>query len=271
MPATKDFRRRLLRASLLLDLSRDYKMRDEPEQKRNQTNRGVQSHRDQRLGDSKQPHKALSRESLAPVGSEISGRNARLSGRPETRDRSALGPIRFTLSFLQEFFFTRNQPINKNPIRQHQKNESGTTRQDADSHSHEQACEIKRIARVTKRPLGYQRFRMLCGVVNNFSSQVCRSPRPQSSREKNKQRTGCDYEPGEHYRLRSPAGDRRSNQMPQRDDERNLVERGKAKSNEIDRADDPEPLFELERSRAHESVCSGGCPPLQSAIARSVR
>jgi len=76
MPATKDFRRRLLRASLLLDLSRDYKMRDEPEQKRNQTNRGVQSHRDQRLGDSKQPHKALSRESLAPVGSEISGRNA---------------------------------------------------------------------------------------------------------------------------------------------------------------------------------------------------
>lgn len=58
----------------------------------------------------------------------------------------------------------------KNPVRQHQKNKSGTTGKDADSSNHRQECEIKRIARVTKRPVGYERFRMLCGVVHDFGS-----------------------------------------------------------------------------------------------------
>ena len=38
--------------------------------------------------------------------------------------------------------------------------------------------------------------------------------------------------------------------MPQRGNERNMVEGGKAKPREIDRGDDPEPLFELEPGRA---------------------
>ena len=45
--------------------------------------------------------------------------------------------------------------------------------------------------------------------------------------------------------------------MPQRGNERNMVEGGKAKPREIDRGDDPEPLFELEPGRAHaESVAA---------------
>jgi hypothetical protein len=52
---------------------------------------------------------------------------------------------------------------------------------------------------------------MLFGVVHNFGSQIRRSPRPQSSREKNEQRTGYDHDSREHYRLRLPASDRRSN------------------------------------------------------------
>ena len=59
--------------------------------------------------------------------------------------------------------------------------------------------------------------------------------------------------------------------MPQRDDERNLVEGGKAKPSEINRADDPEPLFELEPGRAHDRICSEASPPLQSAAIPSFR
>ena len=69
---------RSLGASLLLDLSRDQKMRDEREQKRDDTEPGIQSRRDQQFSETEQPDKTLSREGLAPVGPEISGRNARL-------------------------------------------------------------------------------------------------------------------------------------------------------------------------------------------------
>jgi hypothetical protein len=95
-------------ASLLLNFSRDQKMRDEPEQKRDETDPRIQSHRDQQLGDTEQPDKALSREGLAPVGLEISGRNARPQRRQETWHRSAIRTIRFPLSFQQGFFFAKN-------------------------------------------------------------------------------------------------------------------------------------------------------------------
>src|SRR5215471_20358011 len=100
---------------------------------------------------------------------------------------------------------------------------------------------------------------MLSGIVHNFGSQVRSSPGPQSSREKNEQRTGCDHKSGEHWRLWFTAHDRWSNQMPQRGDERNMVKGGKAKPGKINCADDPEPSFELEPGRAHHHICSGGC------------
>ena len=59
--------------------------------------------------------------------------------------------------------------------------------------------------------------------------------------------------------------------MPQRGDERNPVKSRKQKSYEINRAYDPKPFFELEPGRAHDSICIGGCSPLQCAIAFSVR
>jgi len=59
--------------------------------------------------------------------------------------------------------------------------------------------------------------------------------------------------------------------MPQRDNERNVVEGGKAKPRKIDRANDPEPFFELEPGRAHDRICSGCCSPLQSAAGPLVR
>ena len=59
--------------------------------------------------------------------------------------------------------------------------------------------------------------------------------------------------------------------MPQRENERNVVEGGKAKPREIDRANDPEPFFELEPGRAHYRICSGCCFLLQSAAAPLVR
>ena len=53
-------------------------MRDEREQKRDDTEPGIQSRRDQQFSETEQPDKTLSREGLTPVGPEISGRNARL-------------------------------------------------------------------------------------------------------------------------------------------------------------------------------------------------
>jgi len=43
-------------------------MRDEREQKRDDTESGVQSRRDQQVRETEQPDKTLSREGLAPVG-----------------------------------------------------------------------------------------------------------------------------------------------------------------------------------------------------------
>ena len=59
--------------------------------------------------------------------------------------------------------------------------------------------------------------------------------------------------------------------MPQRDNERLIVEGGKAKPREIDRTNDPEPFFELEPGRSHSRICSGASPPLQSAAIPSFR
>lgn len=53
-------------------------MRDEREQKRDDTEPGIQRRSDQQFSETKQPDKTLSCEGLAPVGPEISGRNARL-------------------------------------------------------------------------------------------------------------------------------------------------------------------------------------------------
>jgi hypothetical protein len=53
-------------------------MRDEREQKRDDTEPGIQSRRDQQFSETEQPDKTLSREGLALVGPEISQRNARL-------------------------------------------------------------------------------------------------------------------------------------------------------------------------------------------------
>ena len=58
--------------------------------------------------------------------------------------------------------------------------------------------------------------------------------------------------------------------MPERGNARDLVEGGKAKPHDIDGGDDPEPFFELEPGRAHDGICSGSCPALQSATACSV-
>ena len=58
--------------------------------------------------------------------------------------------------------------------------------------------------------------------------------------------------------------------MPQRDDERNVVEDGQAKAYQICSTDDPEPILELESGRAHDRICSEGSAPLQSSIACSV-
>ena len=99
-------------------------MRDEPEQKHDETDPRIQSHRDQQLGDTEQPDKAFSCEGLAPVGLEISGRNARRKRGPETRNHLAIRPIRFPLSFQQGFFLAQNQPVNKNPVHQQQENKS---------------------------------------------------------------------------------------------------------------------------------------------------
>jgi hypothetical protein len=59
-------------------------MRDEPEQKRSDTDPWIQSGCDQQFGETEQPDKALSCESLSPVGLKISGLNARPQRRPET-------------------------------------------------------------------------------------------------------------------------------------------------------------------------------------------
>ena len=59
--------------------------------------------------------------------------------------------------------------------------------------------------------------------------------------------------------------------MPQRDNERDAVEGGKAKPHKIGRADDPEPFFELEPGRSHHRICSGASSPLQSVAAVSIR
>src|SRR6266404_23068 len=99
-------------------------MRDETEQKRNETDPRIQSHCDQYLSDTEQPDKALSGEGLAPVGLKISRRNARPQRRPETWHRSAIGVVRVTLRLSQGFFLAKNQSINKNPIRQQQENKS---------------------------------------------------------------------------------------------------------------------------------------------------
>src|SRR5262245_27902850 len=58
--------------------------------------------------------------------------------------------------------------------------------------------------------------------------------------------------------------------MPQRDNERNVVEYGQAKAYQICSRDDPEPILELESGRAHDRICSEASAPLQSAIAWSV-
>ena len=58
--------------------------------------------------------------------------------------------------------------------------------------------------------------------------------------------------------------------MPQRDNERIVVEGGNAKPNEINRANDPKPFFKLELGCAHLRICSGASPPLQSAAVPSV-
>ena len=102
---------------------------------------------------------------------------------------------------------------------------------------------------------------MLSGIVHNFGSQIRRSPCSQSSRKKNEQRTSEDYDSGEHDCLWDAGGDRRGNQMPQRDNERNVVEDGNAKPNEINRANDPKPFFELELGRAHSAFVAE--PPLR--------
>jgi len=45
--------------------------------------------------------------------------------------------------------------------------------------------------------------------------------------------------------------------MPQRGDERNVVEGEKAKPAEINCADDPESSFELKPGCAHDHICIG--------------
>jgi|SRR6266513_3720249 len=63
-------------------------MRDEREQKRDDTESGVQSRRDQQVRETEQPDKTLSREGLAPVGAlDFPAKRATL-----TRARSA-GPL----------------------------------------------------------------------------------------------------------------------------------------------------------------------------------
>ena len=83
-------------------------MRDESEQKGYYTDPGIQSHRDQQLGDTKQPDKALSCKGLAPVGLAIPRRNARPQRWPETWHRLPVRTIRFPLILQKGFFFAEN-------------------------------------------------------------------------------------------------------------------------------------------------------------------
>ena len=126
-------------------------------------------------------------DGLTPVGAEIPRQNARPQGRPETRHCPTIRLIRCALTFQKGFFFAKNQAINKNPVRQHQKNKSGTACQDADSGRHWQVCQVKRIARVAKRSVSYERFRMLRSIVHDFSSQIGRAPGAQRGCEENEQ------------------------------------------------------------------------------------
>src|SRR6516225_2481115 len=125
-------------------------MCDEPEQKRGETDPRIQSDCDQQLGDTEQPDKALSGESLAPVWFKIPRRNSRTQRRPEARNRSTISAVRFALPLPQRFFLAKDQAINKNPIGEDQENKSRTAGENADSRSHRQRRQIKRIPSVSK-------------------------------------------------------------------------------------------------------------------------
>ena len=111
-------------ASVLLNPAGNQKMRQKSQWKYDERCQWAKRDRDQQFGQPKYPDKTFASECLRPVRLTISSSNARCERRPETRHRLAIRPIRFRLSFQQGFFLARNQPINKNPICQHQENKS---------------------------------------------------------------------------------------------------------------------------------------------------
>jgi hypothetical protein len=94
----------------------------------------------------------------------------------------------------------------------------------------------------------------------DLSTQISRTPRPQSCRQKNKERAGCDHKPGKHDGLGAVGRKRRRNQVPQRRDGADVIELRKRKSHHINAADNPEPPFELKPRRAHLGSNSARTP-----------
>src|ERR1700751_2476949 len=88
---------------------------------------------------------------------------------------------------------------------------------------------------------------MLCGIVHNCRAKISCAPCPQCGAEEHQQRTDSDSDSRKRVRLHA-AG---RHQMPERSDERSVIENGQQESCEVNRAYDPEPFFELEPGRGH--------------------
>src|SRR5437763_16566724 len=107
-------------------------MRDAHEQKRDDTESGVQSRRDQQVRETAQPGKTLSREGLAPVGAlDFPAKRAAL-----TRARSAgpLGnmPDMMPLGSSAGVRLREESCMNQNSSTQWKNNKFGTDGQDAE-------------------------------------------------------------------------------------------------------------------------------------------
>jgi hypothetical protein len=92
---------------------------------------------------------------------------------------------------------------------------------------------------------------MLHRIVNNLCAQISRRPCSQSRRQKYQHCTGQDHGSREAFGLCAAATNRRRGQMPEFDNEWNVIENGEEKPGEVNRADDPESFFELKLCRPH--------------------
>jgi hypothetical protein len=210
-------------------------------------------------GDAEKPEEKFAEDGLGPAWLSAARRNTGGKRGPEARDGFQIGQVGCTLCLAESVLFAKGETVAEQQSTEDDEEPTGAAGEKSDASHHGYVCEIERIAKITIRTVGDERFGMLADVVDNFGAEISGGAGAEKSREEDKKSAGGKDDAEPVVAEVAIWIDGRSDEVKKRHGEVGVIDGRESETKANDEAKNPEAVFELKFSGAH-----AGKPPRES-------